>query len=134
MSFRHEQGSSNETLPRFTDRLVLDRSLRGRLGPGGTLNPEEDCKEAEIYLRNQGRSSAPSTLTYNPSGQQQQQSVSDQLKRDELARHFMYTSVQQAAFDEIPWGLLKCISLRNFFFALCRFKITFKITNSINNI
>jgi hypothetical protein len=131
LSFRHEQGSSNETLPRFTDRLVLDRSLRGRLGPGGTLNPEEDCKEAELYLRNQGRSSAPSTLTYSPN---KQQPVSDQLKRDELARHFMYTSVQQAAFDEIPWGLLKFSSLRNFFSVLCRFKITYKITNSINNI
>ncbi len=71
----------------------------------GTLNPEEDCKEAELYLRNQGGLSAPATLTYNPS--KQQQSVTDQLKRDELARRFMYTSIQQAAFDEVPWGLFK---------------------------
>jgi hypothetical protein len=122
--FRHDQDSKNGVVPRFTDRLVIDRSLRGRLGPGGkflsflfpskelfyfhfkgTLNPEEDCKEAENYLRNQGRLSAPSTLTYNPS--KQQQSVSDQTRRDELARHFMYTSVQQAAFDEVPWGLFQ---------------------------
>ncbi|CAF0998887.1 unnamed protein product [Rotaria sordida] len=98
---RHEQGPSGEIVPRFTHRLVLDGPLRGRLGPGGTLNSEEDCKEAENYLRSQGRLSAPSTLTYNPSTQQQY--VSTQMKRDELARHFMYTSTQQAAFDEVPW-------------------------------
>ncbi|CAF4255657.1 unnamed protein product [Rotaria sp. Silwood2] len=98
---RHEQGPSGDIVPRFTDRLVLDRPLRGRLGPGGTLNPEEDCKEAENYLRSQGRLSAPATLTYDQSTQQQY--ASSQLRRDELARHFMYTSAQQAAFDEVPW-------------------------------
>ena len=68
----------------------------------GTLIAEEDCRQAENYLRNQGRLSAPATLTYDPS--RHQRSVNDELKRDELARHFMYTSVQQAAFDEVPWG------------------------------
>jgi hypothetical protein len=33
--FRHEQGPNNEIVPSFTERLVVDRSLRGRLGPGG---------------------------------------------------------------------------------------------------
>lgn len=101
------EGSNNDVIPRFTDRLVLDRALRGRLGPGGTLNPDEDCKEAENYLRNHGPSSAPATLTYKPN--KQEKSVADQTKRDELARRFMYTSVQQAAFDEIPWGLFNLI-------------------------
>ena len=32
---RHEQGATGEVVPRFTDRLVIDRTLRGRLGPGG---------------------------------------------------------------------------------------------------
>ncbi|CAF1580744.1 unnamed protein product [Rotaria magnacalcarata] len=100
---RHEQGANGEIVPRFTDRLVIDRALRGRLGPGGTLNPEEDCREAENYLRSQGRLSAPTTttLTYNPN--KQQLSVNEQLKRDEIARHYMYTSSQQAAYDEVPW-------------------------------
>ncbi|CAF3267845.1 unnamed protein product [Rotaria socialis] len=100
---RHEQGANGEIVPRFTDRLVIDRTLRGRLGPGGTLNPEEDCREAENYLRSQGRLSAPTTtpLTYNPN--KQQLSVNEQLKRDETARHYMYTSSQQAAYDEVPW-------------------------------
>ncbi|CAF4499346.1 unnamed protein product, partial [Rotaria magnacalcarata] len=59
-----------------------------------TLNPEEDCREAENYLRSQGRLSAPTTttLTYNPN--KQQLSVNEQLKRDEIARHYMYTSSQ----------------------------------------
>lgn len=100
---RYQESSTNELIPRFTDRLVVDRSLRGRLGPGGTLNPDEDCKEAENYLRAHGRLSAPATLTYQPSNQGL--SVGDQAKRDELARRYMYTSIQQAAFDELPWGL-----------------------------
>lgn len=35
--FRHEQGPDGEVVPRFTDRLVVDRALRGRLGPGGLI-------------------------------------------------------------------------------------------------
>ncbi|CAF5112035.1 unnamed protein product, partial [Rotaria sp. Silwood1] len=31
---RHEQDSDKEIVPRFTDRLVLDRTIRSRLGPG----------------------------------------------------------------------------------------------------
>ncbi len=101
------------------------------MGPGGTLNPEEDCKEAEKYLRSQGRASAPATLTYQPS--KQDQSVAEQLKRDELARRFMYTSVQQAAFDELPWGLFKLILI--FFdseFFIDRFEITTENSYSID--
>ena len=66
----------------------------------GTLNPDEDCKQAENYLRS--RLSSQPNLTYNP--RKQQRLKMDQIKRDELARHYMYTSVQQAAFDEVPWG------------------------------
>lgn len=33
--FRHEQGPDHEIVPRYDDRLVLDRVLRTRLGPGG---------------------------------------------------------------------------------------------------
>jgi len=32
---------------------------------------------------------------------------------DKLAQHFRYTSAQQAAFDEVPWG--KIIYLINLF-------------------
>jgi hypothetical protein len=37
----------------------------------------------------------------------------EELKRDELARQYMYTSVQQAASDEISWG--KIIYLFNLY-------------------
>ena len=86
---------------------MVDRSLRGRLGPGGTLNPEEDCKEAENYIRAHGRPSTSAPLTYQPSSSGL--SVADQAKRDEMARRFMYTSTQQAAYDEVPWGWFKCL-------------------------
>ncbi|CAF1295446.1 unnamed protein product [Rotaria sp. Silwood1] len=89
---RHEQDSDKEIVPRFTDRLVLDRTIRSRLGPGGTLNPGEDCKQAEDYLRN---------LTSN--SKQQKSLKMNELHRNQLAHHFMCTSMQQAAFDEIPW-------------------------------
>ena len=120
MCSRHEQGPNGEVVPRYADRLVLDGTLRGRLGPGGRLlllstrsvtpqsmflgilNPDEDCRQAEAYLKHRARLSAPPMLTHNPSGQQR--SSNDQQKRDELARHFTYTSVQQAAYDEVPWG------------------------------
>lgn len=110
---RYQEGSTNELIPRFTDRLVVDRPLRGRLGPGGMLNPDEDCKQAENYLRSHGRLSAPATLTYQPSNQGL--SVADQMKRDELARRYMYTSTQQAAFDELPWG--RCLNFSPFLFS-----------------
>ncbi|UJR36925.1 hypothetical protein I4U23_029637 [Adineta vaga] len=97
---RHEQGPTEEIVPRFTERLVTDRVLRGRLGPGGTLIPEEDCREAENYLRKIGRSSAPASLAQHS---RLHQSGNQLSKRDELARRFMYTSTQQAAFDEVAW-------------------------------
>lgn len=34
---RHEQGPNGEIVPRYSDRLVLDKILRGRLGPGGKI-------------------------------------------------------------------------------------------------
>ena len=68
----------------------------------GTLNPDEDCRQADAYFKHRALLSAPPTLTHNPSGQQR--SSNDLHKRDELARHFTYTSVQQAANDEVPWG------------------------------
>lgn len=37
--FRHEQGPEKEIVPRFTDRSVSDRILRGRIGPGGMSVP-----------------------------------------------------------------------------------------------
>ena len=59
-------------------------------------------------------------------------------KRDELARQFMYTSVQQAAFDEIPWGIYpftKLLShLKVSFFVLSRFEITIEVTSSRINV
>ncbi|CAF3588534.1 unnamed protein product [Adineta steineri] len=96
---RHDQGPGGEVVPRFTERLVTDRALRGRLGPGGILNPEEDCREAENYLRNIGRLSAPASLSHS----RKHESGSHLSRRDELARRFMYTSTQQAAIDEVPW-------------------------------
>ncbi|CAF1053580.1 unnamed protein product [Rotaria sordida] len=90
---RHEQGLDNEIVPRFSDRLVLDQTIRNRLSFGDTLNSKEDC------LRNQ---SLQSNLTYNRK-QQQQGLKTNRLNRNELANHFIYTSMQQAAFDEIPW-------------------------------
>ncbi|CAF1626279.1 unnamed protein product [Adineta ricciae] len=97
---RHDQGPTEEIVPRYTERLVTDRALRGRLGPGGVLIPEEDCREAEIYLRKLGRSSAPASLVQQS---RLNQSGNQLSKRDELARRFMYTSTQQAAFDEVAW-------------------------------
>jgi hypothetical protein len=47
---RHEVGSNNETLPRFTDRLVLDRALRGRLGPGGKFFSFFHCLENSFSI------------------------------------------------------------------------------------
>lgn len=72
----------------------------------GTLNPEEDGRQAESYLRAHGRlgSAASSTVTYVPRAHSR--TVNEELKRDELARHFMYTSTQQAAFDEVTWGIV----------------------------
>jgi len=92
------------------------------------LNPDEDCKEAEKYLRNQGRLSAPSGLSYDPSKAPQ---TAEQAKRDELARQYMYTSVQQAAFDELPWGLTNesKIFSDEIFFSF-RFEITTEITHA----
>lgn len=122
--FRHEQGSNNEIVPRFTDRSVLNRTLRGRLGPGGmflyfdllfqflclsgSLNPDEDTKQARDYLRTRGRLSSQPKLTNSPRIQQQRSIT------DELARHYMYTSTQQAAFDEVAWGKI-VDSLKNVF-------------------
>lgn len=71
----------------------------------GTLNPEEDGRQAEHYLRAHGRLASPasSTVTYVPRAHSR--TVDEEMKRDELARRFMYTSTQQAAFDEVNWGI-----------------------------
>ncbi|CAF2788538.1 unnamed protein product [Rotaria sp. Silwood2] len=90
---RHEQGPNNEIVPRFTDRLVLDQTIRNRLNSNCALNRTEDCKQTDDDLQNR---SLQSNLTYNPKQQQE-------LNRNAIAHHFIYTSMQQAAFDEIPW-------------------------------
>ncbi|CAF1293835.1 unnamed protein product [Rotaria magnacalcarata] len=104
---RHEKGPDHEIVPRFTDRLVSDRVIRARLGPGGALNPEEDCRQAVEYLQSQYLSYSEPNLAYSPrqkqQQQQQQESIMNELKRDELARQYMYTSVQQASYDDVPW-------------------------------
>jgi hypothetical protein len=49
--FRHDQDSKNGVVPRFTDRLVIDRSLRGRLGPGGEfLSFAFSFKDSFIFI------------------------------------------------------------------------------------
>jgi hypothetical protein len=62
--FRNDEG-----VPCFTDRLVSDRIIRSRLGPGGkfssvsffnlskpplsgAVSPDKDCEQSEYYLRN----------------------------------------------------------------------------------
>lgn len=43
--------------------------------------------------------------SYNPLRRRARSNVSDlTTKRDELARHYMYTSSQQASYDDVPWG------------------------------
>ncbi len=61
----------------------------------GSLNLDEDCQQAKNYLTNTPRKQQNRSMT------------------DKLAQHFMYTSAQQAAFDEVPWG--KIIYLINLF-------------------
>ena len=146
LSSRHAQGPAGEVVPRFTDRLVIDRVLRGRLGPGGntdfffidvhrsfldlgTLNPEEDCRQAEKYLRSQGRSTAPASSTYVP--RNHQHSVDDEMKRDALARRFMYTSTQQAAYDEVPWGMMDCLTKTSIHFSPCRLVVDSKLPTKL---
>ena len=54
----------------------------------GSLNlGEDDGEQFRRYLRDRART-PPRT----------------NRKTDELARRYMYTSAQQAAFDEVPWG------------------------------
>jgi len=40
---------------------------------------------------------------------------------DELARHYMYTSAQQAAFDEVQWGKIIYLIRLLFFFQIKNF-------------
>lgn len=120
--FRHEKDSNNEIVPRYSDRLVLDTAIRSRLGPGGNflfcfyficfsletflleffflgiLNHGEDCREAEDYLRKLQERSSRSNLSNNTEEQQQQ------LAKKAFANQVLYTSVQQAAFADLPWG------------------------------
>jgi hypothetical protein len=58
----------------------------------GSLNLGEDSSQFRNYLRDRART-PPRT----------------NRKIDELARHYMYTSAQQASFDEVPWGKMIAI-------------------------
>lgn len=71
------------------------------------MNPEEDGRQAEHYLRAHGRlpSAASATGPINYVPRPNSRTIDEELKRDELARHFMYTSAQQAAYDEVNWGI-----------------------------
>ncbi|CAF0802405.1 unnamed protein product [Didymodactylos carnosus] len=103
--FGHDHVSINgnvRDVPRWNNRLVADVTLRGRLGPGGTLNPEEDCKQAHQHLMSRTRSLERMSLNDSIS-RSHQRPVTDGRNRDELARSFMYTSAQQSAWNEVNW-------------------------------
>lgn len=55
-------------------------------------------------------------------------------KTDELARHYMYTSAQQAASDEVAWGKMLVIPFSPSKMIFLRFEITTENTRSINNL
>lgn len=67
----------------------------------GSLNPDEDGTQARDYLRNYRRLPSQPKFTNSPRLSKQQSVI------DDLARHYMYTSTQQAAFDEVAWGKKK---------------------------
>ena len=135
MFFRPELSSNHPVILPFINRSIPDRRVRCQLGPGGnmlvsislnfpmtsfpiflsmlgTLNPGEDGKQTVNYLRKYHYLPSQHNLSYIP--RRQQYLKKQELERDELARHYMYTSVQQAAFDDIAWGkITQIINLLN---------------------
>ena len=78
-------------LPKYNDRALTDEMVRSRIA----------------------------NTSYNPRRRRARSNAADfGSKRDELARHFMYTSSQQASYDDVPWGLFSFLPLSpsSFFF------------------
>ena len=71
-----------------------DRTARAHIGPGGSINPGENARQTKDFLQNGDR-----LPTQIPFRKQPRTTV------DDLARNYMYTSTQQAAFDEVPLPL-----------------------------
>lgn len=94
MSLRDDD--DQRSVARYTDRAVSDQVVRTRIGPGGGINANELGEKTKAYLRNGDR-----LPTQMPFRKQPRSTV------DDLARHYMYTSTQQAAFDEVAWGKKK---------------------------
>lgn len=81
----------------------------------GTLNPEEDCEQAENYLRSQYSFYLEPSFSSSP---RQPSNINQNLsRRDELARQYMYTSVQQASYSDVPWGKMN----KNIILYICMF-------------
>jgi len=106
---RHEEGST----PRFTDRLVLDRTIRAKLGPGGN-------KLFSILLPSKKKDLFSGSLNLDEDSKNNLRNYSrkQQAMTDELARNYMYTSTQQAAFDEVQWGKIIYLIHLLFFFQI----------------